>query len=49
MAVKSVIYYLLLNFEIVPNRETEVPIKLKKSPVGLAAANGIHVAMKLRQ
>lgn len=48
MAIKSVIYYLLLNFEIVPNKETVIPIKLKKSPVGLAAADGVHLALKLR-
>lgn len=48
MEAKAIIYYLLLKFKFEPNKDSQIPIQLKKSPTVMAAEKGIHVAMKVR-
>lgn len=49
MEVKAVIYYLILNFKFEPNENSQIPLKLKKSPVAMATEKGINLAMKVRK
>lgn len=49
METKAVIYHLLLNFKFEPNEKSQIPIQLKKGPLGMSTEKGIHVAMKVRK
>lgn len=49
MKVKAVIYHILLNFKFVPNEKSQIPLKLKAGPQGLATQKGIHVSLKKRE
>uniref|UniRef100_A0A182PZA2 Uncharacterized protein n=1 Tax=Anopheles epiroticus TaxID=199890 RepID=A0A182PZA2_9DIPT len=49
MEVKSIIYYLLKSFTFERCDKTQVPLRLKKSPVVLAAEKGIWIRFKPRQ
>lgn len=48
MEAKAIMYYLLLKFKFEPNVESQIPIKLKRSPTSVSAEKGIHLAMKVR-
>lgn len=48
MEAKAIMYYLLLKFKLEPNVDSQIPIKLKKTPTAVAAEKGIHLAMKVR-
>lgn len=48
MQLKSVMYHLLLNFEIVPNEHTQIPLVIIKSPVSIGGEKGIHLEFKPR-
>lgn len=48
MEVKAVFYYILLNFKIEPNSKSQIPLKLKKKPVGMVTERGIHISLKPR-
>lgn len=48
MEIKAVIYYLLLDFKLVPNKDTQIPLKFAKSPFNIRAENGINMQLKLR-
>lgn len=48
MEAKAIMYNLLLKFKFEPNADSQIPIKLKKSPTVMAAEKGIHLAMKMR-
>lgn len=43
MEVKALLYYLLLNFTIEPNSDTLMPVKLKKTAMGLVAEDGLSL------
>jgi len=49
MEIKAVIYYLLLSFTLEPNGDSQIPIKLKKSPMAMVSEKGIYMAMKPRK
>jgi cytochrome P450 family 9 len=48
MEVKSIFYYMLLNFKIVKTEKTPVPLEFVKVPVGLKVEKGIWVALEPR-
>uniref|UniRef100_A0A182SLH9 Uncharacterized protein n=1 Tax=Anopheles maculatus TaxID=74869 RepID=A0A182SLH9_9DIPT len=48
MEVKSIVYYLLKNFTFERCDKTEIPLRLKPSPVALASKNGIWIRFKPR-
>ena len=48
MEVKAILYHVLLNFKIEPNEQTQIPLKLAKSPIGISFEKGVHVQFKLR-
>lgn len=48
MEVKAVLYYLLLNFKFEPNADTQIPLKLKKSPGGVATEKGVNLRLTPR-
>lgn len=48
MAVKAVTYYLILNFTLVPNEKTQMPVQVAKSALGVVPEKGIHLELKLR-
>jgi len=49
MQVKGIIYYLILNFEVVPNEKTQIPLQFKKTPFSMLTENGIHLELKQRK
>lgn len=48
MQAKVTIYYLLLNFKLVPYEKTQVPLKLARTPSGMFADKGIHLKFEPR-
>lgn len=49
MEVKSIIYYLLKSFTFERCEQTQMPLRLKNSPVVLAAEKGIWIRFKPRE
>lgn len=47
MELKAILYYLLLNFSLEVNENTQIPLKFKKGLV-VATENGVHVELKPR-
>lgn len=47
MEIKAIIYYLMLNFKFVPNKESQIPLKLMKSNI-LKTERGIHMELQPR-
>jgi len=48
MEIKTVIYYLLLNFNFDATEKTNIPIKLAKNPAQLAVEGGVWVKFSPR-
>lgn len=48
MEVKTIFYYLLLNFTFEVTEKTQIPLKYAKNPVGIQAEKGIWLALKPR-
>ncbi|KAJ6636759.1 putative cytochrome P450 9f2 [Pseudolycoriella hygida] len=48
MQAKVTIYYLLLNFKLVPYDKTQIPLKLAKTPMGMFTDKGIHLKFETR-
>lgn len=48
MEVKAIIYYLVLNFSLEPNANSQIPIQLKKVPFGLSTEKGLKMDFKRR-
>lgn len=48
MELKTVIYYLLLNFRFERTEKTDIPFKYENVPFAMKPANGIWVALKPR-
>uniref|UniRef100_A0AAG5DMR6 Cytochrome P450 n=1 Tax=Anopheles atroparvus TaxID=41427 RepID=A0AAG5DMR6_ANOAO len=48
METKVVLYYLLLNFRILPCAKTQIPLKLKKSSTQFATEKGVWVEFQSR-
>lgn len=48
MEIKTIIYYLLLNFNFEVTKKTQIPIKLSKNPVQLQTEKGVHVGLQPR-
>lgn len=48
MNIKAIAFYLLLNFNIQPYEETQIPIKFAKAPAVLTPEKGIHLEFKQR-
>ncbi|XP_044258701.1 cytochrome P450 9e2-like [Tribolium madens] len=46
LETKILLYYLLLNFDIVTNNKTQIPVKLKKGVPLVLPENGIHVSFR---
>uniref|UniRef100_A0A1L8E4F7 Putative cytochrome n=1 Tax=Nyssomyia neivai TaxID=330878 RepID=A0A1L8E4F7_9DIPT len=49
MLLKSVIFYLVLNFHIEVTKKTQIPLKLAKSMIGLQTEKGVYVSFRPRQ
>ncbi|XP_055679448.1 probable cytochrome P450 9f2 [Lutzomyia longipalpis] len=49
MVLKSILYYLILNFHIDVTEKTQIPVKLAKSLFGLQSERGIHVSFRPRR
>lgn len=49
MEIKTVIYYLLLNFNFEVTEKTQMPLKYAKSPIGVKTEKGVWVALKPRE
>ncbi|KAJ6633344.1 Cytochrome P450 9e2 [Pseudolycoriella hygida] len=49
MELKTIIYYLLLNFDFVPTAKSQIPLKIAKNPTQLQAENGIWVGFSPRK
>lgn len=49
MELKTQIYYLLKDFSLEVNSETEIPMKIKSTPIGVFPLNGLHLNIRLRQ
>lgn len=47
MELKVILYYLLLNLSFEVNRDTQIPLKMKKGPV-MATEKGVHLELKPR-
>lgn len=48
MELKTVIYYLLLNFSFEKTEKTQIPLQYEKVPFGMKPEKGIWVALKPR-
>lgn len=48
MESKAVLYYLLLNFKLVPYEKTQIPLKLAKTPMGMFTEKGVHLRFEQR-
>ncbi|XP_055301643.1 probable cytochrome P450 9f2 [Sitodiplosis mosellana] len=48
MEMKALLFYLLLNFNIQPYDETEIPLKIGRSTISWNIKNGIHLEFKPR-
>lgn len=48
MESKAILYYLLLNFSFEPNKDTQIPLKMKKGFV-FATEKGVHLELRLRK
>lgn len=46
MEIKTLIFHLIRNFVITPNKNTQIPLALKIQTVFLTAENGFHVDFK---
>ncbi|XP_059612484.1 cytochrome P450 9e2-like [Phlebotomus argentipes] len=49
MELKSIIYYLVLNFSLEVTEKTQIPLKLEKSFGVLAAEGGVHAKLRPRK
>lgn len=49
MQVKVMAYHLLLNFELAPNGETQIPLKFKKQLFRIGFEEGVKLEIRLRQ
>lgn len=49
MALKAVLYNLLLHFRFEPNEHTQIPLKLKRSAFTLATENGLQLELESRK
>lgn len=48
MELKAVVYYLILNFSLQRNEQSQIPVVLKKNPFSLVSENGIFIDLKPR-
>ncbi|KAL1495020.1 hypothetical protein ABEB36_010509 [Hypothenemus hampei] len=48
LEVKSIVFHLVKDFEIVPTDKTQIPLKLKKSAVNVRAEHGFSLGLKRR-
>lgn len=48
MELKVILYYLLLNFSFEPNRDTQIPLKIKKQ-LFVGTEKGVHLELKPRR
>lgn len=48
MELKTIFFYLLLNFSFEVCDKTEIPLKFAKIPIGIKPENGIWLALKPR-
>lgn len=47
--VKTIFYYLLLNFSFEPNEKSQIPIKLMKNALNLEPEDGFYMELRPRQ
>ncbi|XP_031640704.1 probable cytochrome P450 9f2 [Contarinia nasturtii] len=48
MKMKAILYYLLLNFSFKSNKDTQIPLKMKKVPFQILTEKGVHLELKPR-
>ena len=48
MEIKAIVYHLVSKFRIEPNEKTQIPLKLKKTPVSVTAEDGVQLRFKPR-
>lgn len=49
MEAKAILYYMLLNFSIEPNENTQIPLKFNKSFLSMHTEKGLHLELKPRK
>lgn len=49
LELKAILYYILLDFTLIPNAKSQIPLKLKKNPVDLQSEKGVHVTLSPRK
>lgn len=48
MEIKTIIYYILLNFSFEKTEKTQIPFRYEKVPVSMRSENGIWIGLKPR-
>lgn len=48
MGLKAIIYHIVLNFILEPNENTPIPMRYKKSPVGMSPEKTVSLDFKPR-
>ncbi|XP_055306497.1 probable cytochrome P450 9f2 [Sitodiplosis mosellana] len=48
MEIKVMLYYLLLNFSLEPNKNTQIPLKMKRT-IAMVTEKGVHLELKPRK
>lgn len=48
MEVKTIFYYLLLNFTLEVNEKTQIPLKFENTPFAIRPENGVWLQLKPR-
>lgn len=49
MEVKAVIYYMLLKYKFVPNKDTQIPLKFAKNAGAIKPEKGINLQLVPRR
>ena len=49
MELKTIFYYLMLNFKFEVTEKTQIPLKLANNPIGIKTEKGIWMALKPRE
>lgn len=49
LEIKTLIYHVLLEFDLVPIKKTNIPLRISRSSFNLSAENGIWLGMKSRR
>lgn len=48
LEIKSLLFHLIKNFEVIPNEKTDIPLELMKDRLFFTPKNGFHLSFKRR-